>query len=78
MRSAGANIEMVILQRDSVEVISNGGEAQVSVNSGTESGIVKIKVSWVSENGNRYIYALKTNIVIHSGPSGSRWNYFLR
>jgi len=64
---AGANINGYP-QQDSVEVISNGGEAQVSVNSGTESGIVKIKVSWVSENGNRYIYALKTNIVIHSGP----------
>jgi len=63
----GANINDYP-QQDSVEVISNGGEAQVSVNSGTESGIVKIKVSWVSENGSRYIYALKTNIVIHAGP----------
>jgi len=63
----GANINDYP-QQDSVEVISNGGEAQVSINSGTESGIVKIKVSWVSENGSRYIYALKTNIVIHAGP----------
>ena len=55
-------------QQDSVEVISNGGEAQVSINSGTDSGIVKIQASWVNSDCTRYIYALKTNIVIHSGP----------
>ena len=55
-------------QADSVEVISNGGEAQVSVNSGTDSGILRIRASWISDDGLRYIYALKTNIVIHAGP----------
>ncbi len=53
---------------DSVEVTSSGGEAQVSINSGTESGIIRIKASWVSADGTRYIYAIKTNIVIRSGP----------
>jgi len=55
-------------QTDSVEVVSNGGEAQISVNSGTASGILKIRASWVSDDGTRYIYAQKNNIVIHAGP----------
>lgn len=55
-------------QQDSVEVISNGGEAQVSINSGIDSGIVTIQASWVSSDHNRYIYSLKSNIIIHAGP----------
>lgn len=51
---------------DSVLVISSGGEAQISVNSGIASGILNIKASCY-ENG-RYIKATKPNIVIHSGP----------
>ncbi|MDY0152809.1 MAG: hypothetical protein RBS43_11095, partial [Candidatus Cloacimonas sp.] len=51
---------------DSVLVVSNGGEAQISVNSGTASGILKIRAS-CTEN-NKYVYSLKTNIVIHAGP----------
>jgi len=64
---AGANLNGYA-QTDSVEVISNGGEAQISVNSGSQSGILKIKASWKSDDGLRYIYAQKNNIVIHSGP----------
>ncbi|MDD2228389.1 MAG: hypothetical protein PHY48_03135 [Candidatus Cloacimonetes bacterium] len=62
---AGANLNNQG-QMDSVLVISNGGEAQISVNSGTASGMLKIRAS-VSK-GNSYIYSLKTNIVIHAGP----------
>ncbi len=51
---------------DSVLVISNGGEAQISVNSGTESGILNIKASCTADN--RYVTATKPNIVIHAGP----------
>ncbi len=61
----GANLNNQA-QTDSVLVISNGGEAQISVNSGTESGMLKIRAS-ISKNG-RYIFSLKTNIVIHAGP----------
>lgn len=64
---AGANLNDHP-QSDSVEVTSNGGEAQISVNSGTESGLLKIRASWRSDDGTRYIYAEKNNIVIHAGP----------
>lgn len=64
---AGANLNDHP-QTDSVEVVSNGGEAQISVNSGTASGILKIRASWISDDGLRYIYAQKNNIVIHAGP----------
>jgi hypothetical protein len=53
-------------QTDSVLVVSNGGEAQISVNSGTASGILKIRASCTKNN--KYIFSLKTNIVIHAGP----------
>lgn len=64
---AGANLNDHPVQ-DSVLAISNGGEAQVSVNSGTESGILIIRASWVSEDGLRWVRATKANIVIHAGP----------
>lgn len=62
---AGANLNNMP-QMDSVLVISNGGEAQISVNSGTESGMLKIRASCTKDN--KYVYSLKTNIVIHAGP----------
>jgi len=55
-------------QGDSVLVISNGGEAQISVNSGTESGVLIIKASCTSMTTGRYVRAMKANIVIHAGP----------
>ncbi|MDD4309473.1 MAG: hypothetical protein PHO32_03770 [Candidatus Cloacimonetes bacterium] len=63
----GANLNNAP-QSDSVLVISNGGEAQISVNSGTESGMLKIRASWVNDDNTSYIFSLKTNIVIHAGP----------
>ncbi|HOV16699.1 MAG TPA: hypothetical protein PLF50_04330 [Candidatus Cloacimonadota bacterium] len=62
---AGANLNNQPAS-DSVLVVSSGGEAQVSVNSGTESGILNIRASCTSEGRN--IRATKANIVIHSGP----------
>ncbi len=61
----GANLNNMPVS-DSVLVVSNGGEAQISVNSGTESGILNIRASCTSEG--RYIKATKPNIVIHAGP----------
>jgi hypothetical protein len=51
---------------DSVLVVSSGGEAQISVNSGIQSGVLSVKASCV-RNG-RYVTASKANIVIHAGP----------
>jgi hypothetical protein len=62
---AGANLNNQPVG-DSVLVVSSGGEAQISVNSGTESGILNIRASCTA-NG-RYVRATKPNIVIHSGP----------
>lgn len=70
---AGANLNDHP-QGDSVTVISNGGEAQISVNSGTASGMLKIRASYFNDQGTPsttddiYIFSLKTNIVIHAGP----------
>jgi hypothetical protein len=61
-----------------VQVTSSGGIAQVSVNSGTESGIISVLVSTL-EDHNLYnnnadaaaagaVYAMKPNISINSGP----------
>ena len=55
---------------DSVGVISNGGEAQISVNAGTEAGVLVIRASCTTEEG-RYIQATKTNILINAGPAYS-------
>ncbi len=52
---------------DSVLVVSTGGEAQISVNSGTQSGILIIRASCTSSAG-RWVRATKANIVIKSGP----------
>lgn len=55
---------------DSVMVTSNGGEAQISVNAGTESGVLVIRASCTTEDG-RWIRATKANIIIMSGPPHS-------
>ena len=64
---AGANLNSYPVQ-DSVLAVSSGGEAQVSVNAGTESGILIIRASWVNEDGTQWVRATKANIVIHAGP----------
>jgi len=74
---AGANLNNQS-PMDSVLVISNGGEAQISVNSGTASGMLKIRASitkWdpIAQQF-RYVYSLKTNIIIHAGPPAPRPN----
>lgn len=63
---AGANLNNQPVT-DSVLVVSSGGEAQISVNSGTESGILIIRASCTNANG-RWVRATKANIVIHAGP----------
>ncbi|MBW6514286.1 MAG: hypothetical protein K0B87_05965 [Candidatus Syntrophosphaera sp.] len=63
---AGANLNNYPVS-DSVLVVSSGGEAQISVNSGSESGILIIRASCTNESG-RWVRATKANIVIHAGP----------
>lgn len=53
---------------DSVMVMSTGGEAQISVNSGTESGILVIRASHTRDTDGSWIRATKANILIHAGP----------
>ncbi len=69
---AGANLNNNLNLQDSVLVISNGGEAQISVNSGTASGMLTIKASITKwdplAQQFRYVFSLKTNIIIHAGP----------
>jgi hypothetical protein len=64
---AGANLNSYPVN-DSVLVVSSGGEAQISVNAGTESGILIIRASWLSPDGTQWVRATKANIVIHAGP----------
>jgi hypothetical protein len=64
---AGANLNNAS-PTDSVMVTSNGGEAQVSVNAGTDSGMLIIRASCTTEEG-RWIKATKANIIIQSGPA---------
>ena len=52
---------------DSVMVVSTGGEAQISVNSGLGSGTLSIRASHTRESDGRWIRATKANIVIHAG-----------
>jgi len=63
---AGANLNGYPVQ-DSVLAISSGGQAQVSVNSGSESGILILRASCTNDSG-RWVRATKANIVIHAGP----------
>ncbi|MDP8231672.1 MAG: Ig-like domain-containing protein [Candidatus Zophobacter franzmannii] len=66
---------------DPVEITSSGGIAQISVNAGSESGILSVLVSTLQEHNDATlyptdadaaaagaIYARKSNIVIHAGP----------
>lgn len=62
---AGANLNNQPVT-DSVLVVSSGGEAQISVNSGSQSGILIIRAS-CTKNG-KWVRATKANIVIHAGP----------
>lgn len=62
---AGANLNNYPVG-ENVPVIPVGGEAQVAVNSGTESGILNIRASCIVDG--RTIVATKPNIVIHAGP----------
>jgi len=66
---AGANLNNQPV-RDSVLVVSTGGEAQISVNAGTESGILVVRASCTSASG-RWVRATKGSIVIKSGPPHS-------
>ncbi len=54
-----------------VMVMSTGGEAQISVNAGTESGVLAIKASHTRESDNVEIFAIKTNIIIQGGPAAT-------
>jgi len=53
---------------DSVMVMSTGGEAQISVNSGPESGVLVVRASHIRESDSSWIRATKANILIHAGP----------
>lgn len=64
---AGANLNNQPVT-DSVSVLSTGGEAQISVNSGIESGILVIRASHTRESDGSWIRATKANILIHAGP----------
>lgn len=50
-----------------VTVTSNGGEAQVAVNAGTEPGVLLIEANCVVADGDT-IRATKPNVIIHAGP----------
>jgi len=62
---AGANLNNQPVQ-DSVLVVSSGGEAQISVNSGTTAGVLTVRAS-CTKNG-KYVFASKPNIIIQAGP----------
>ena len=62
---AGANLNNQPAA-DSVLVVSSGGQAQISVNSGTSPGVLSVRAS-CTKNG-KYVFAAKPNIVIESGP----------
>lgn len=64
---AGANLNNQPVT-DSVMVMSTGGEAQISVNSGTESGVLVVRASHTRESDGSWIRATKANILIHAGP----------
>jgi len=54
-----------------VMVMSTGGEAQVSVNAGTQSGVLGIRASHTRESDGVEIFATKPNIVIKGGPAAN-------
>jgi len=63
---AGANLNNQPVA-DTVWVQSSGGEAQVSVNSGTVSGVLMVGAYCYKDNG-VLVYASKPNIIINAGP----------
>lgn len=54
-----------------VMVMSTGGEAQISVNAGTQPGVLSIRASHIRESDQTEIFAIKTNIVIKGGPAAT-------
>lgn len=54
-----------------VMVMSTGGEAQISVNSGTGSGVLAVRASHTRESDNTEISATKPNIIIQGGPAAT-------
>lgn len=67
---AGANLNNQPQGMD-VMVVSSGGEAQISVNSGTESGILMVRASCTPSGSTTPVTASKPNIVIHAGPAAT-------
>jgi len=64
---SGTNINNV---GDADSTVSSNGHAIVSINSGTESGIVRVKAYTYNSFGT-LISAEKSNIVVHAGPPNS-------
>ncbi|MFA7016725.1 MAG: hypothetical protein WC190_05575 [Candidatus Cloacimonadaceae bacterium] len=62
----GANLNGHSPANDWVTVTSNGGEAQVSVNAGTGSGVLRIQAECTNDAG-MTITANKPNVIIHAG-----------
>jgi hypothetical protein len=69
---AGANInnQIFLPSSDSLSVMSDDGQAIVSISSGQVSGPIALKAYVYDDNGNE-ISAVKSNIVIHAGPPDS-------
>ncbi len=63
----GTNINNI---GDADSTMSINGQAIVSINSGTESGIVRVKAYTFNSN-DQMISAEKSNIVVHAGPPDS-------
>lgn len=64
----GSNINNEVYNlSDSTSTISSNGMAVISVNSGTESGIIKIQ-AWCRNLEGQKIAASKPNIIVQSGP----------
>lgn len=61
----GVNINNVGM---SVDILANNGTAIASINSGTGSGTVKVKVTLLIDGQPTNITSTKSNIVIRSGP----------
>ncbi|MDP8322470.1 MAG: hypothetical protein RAO94_08985 [Candidatus Stygibacter australis] len=65
----GSNINTEVYNlSDSTSTISSNGMAVISVNSGTESGIIKIQ-AWCRNLEGQKISASKPNIIVQSGPA---------
>ncbi|MFA6910696.1 MAG: hypothetical protein WCQ59_06170 [Candidatus Cloacimonadaceae bacterium] len=62
----GANLNGHLPANDWVTVTSNGGEAQISVNAGTGTGVLRIQAECTNDAG-QTITANKPNVIIHAG-----------